>query len=192
MNENYKVNVPIGEKGIWRIEKFTVTPEDEKLEMLRSVFSSSSRGRFTPAGEYTRLMRGGAVVMSDTPDEINDIRVPIRRATGNILINGLGLGVLLNAVLMKSNVCHVTVIELSGDVIELVGTYYKKLYGNRLEIINADALKFRSNGSHYNLVWHDIWDNICEDNLPQMKTLHRKYGRKCDWQGSWCREYLTR
>ena len=37
---------------------------------------------------------------------------------------------------------------------------------------------------------HDIWDDICLDNLETMATLHRKYGRRCDWQGSWKRDWL--
>lgn len=191
-SENYKVNIPVGKSGVWRVEKFSVTPKDEKLERLRAMFSSSSRGRFVPAGKYTRLMRNSTCVMSDTPNEIEDIRVPIMRANGNILINGLGLGVLLGAVLVKPEVNHVTVIELNKDVIELVGRHYEKFYGNRrLKIINADALEYKpAKAEIYTVVWHDIWDNICADNLPQIKTLHRKYGRHCDWQGSWCREYL--
>lgn len=184
IQEEIKVNIPTGEKGLWRVERFIVTED-------HAAFSSSYRGRFTPAGEYTRLMRGKTVVMSDTPNEIDDIREPIRRASGNVLVNGLGLGVLVNAILTKPTVSRVTVIEISEDVIQLVGAHYQKQYGERLHIVNADALKYKpTNGDYYSVAWHDIWDNICADNLPQMKTLHRKYGRICDWQDSWCREYI--
>jgi hypothetical protein len=45
-------------------------------------------------------------------------------------------------------------------------------------------------GARFGAIWHDIWDSICEDNLDQMKTLHRRYGRRCDWQGSWGRDTI--
>lgn len=193
---DYKVNLPEGQSGDWKIEKFTVDADAARLEMLRSMFSSS-RGRGVPEGAYTRLMRRGTVVMSDTPDEIRDHLEPIREATGNVLINGLGLGVVLQGVLEKPGVAHATVIELSSDVIELVGKYYQKRYGDRLTIVQADAYAYKPpKNTRYNVCWHDIFDNICTDNLPQMTRLKRKYGRICDWQGCWgeeiCREYARR
>ena len=63
----------------------------------------------------------------------------------------------------------------------------------KLNIICADALEWKPpKGTRYNAVWHDIWDNICGDNLDDMKKLHRKYGRRTNWQGSWCRDQCER
>jgi spermidine synthase len=156
-------------------------------------------------GWYTRLTRNGSIIMSDTPDEIRDHWDVIRRANGRVLINGLGLGVVLNACLSKvlsddgtsagreMAVEHATVVEKNQDVIDLVGSYYEDRFGDRLTIVHADALEWKApRGERYNVVWHDIWDDICADNLDSMKKLHRKYGRRCDWQGSWCRHLCER
>lgn len=126
--------------------------------------------------------------MTDTPAEIRDL-YPLRRmATGQVLINGLGLGVAVEMCLSKPEVEHVTVIEISQEVIQLVGSYLKLIHGDRLTVIHADAFEYKHpKGVRYNAVWHDIWDSICADNLPEMHRLHRKYGRRTDWQGSWCR-----
>jgi len=126
--------------------------------------------------------------MSNTPSEIKDHLEFIKRAKGNVLINGLGLGVSLSKILEKPEVESVTVIEKDLDVIRLVGPTYAK--DSRVKIINADAYKWKSNGVRYYVIWHDIWDDICEANLPEMTKLHRKYGKKCDWQGSWRKEHL--
>ena len=124
--------------------------------------------------------------MSNTPDEIRDHRVFIHQAKGDILINGLGLGVILEILLPKPEVTSITVIEKDPEVISLVAPYFKD--EKKLTIINADALEYTSpKGKRYNAVWHDIWDDITLSNLKDMKKLHRKYGRKCDWQGSWAR-----
>ncbi len=190
-----KVNVPEGQSGDWKVEKFVVSDEDAKFDSLRAAVSG--RGRSTPAGEYTMLKNGGVLVMSDTPDEMNDHYDAVREAKGDILINGLGLGMVLFSAMEKFDdydvylVRHATVIEKSEDVINLVGPYYKEMYGDKIKIIHADALEWKPpKGVRYQMVWHDIWNYICQDNLPEMHKLHRKYGRRCDWQGSWCRERL--
>lgn len=189
--EDYKVTVPEGESGDWKVQRFTMTEHDEEIERLRSIFRG--RGRFCPAGIYTRLTHGRDVIMSDTPDEIRDHRYFMEEARGNILINGLGLGMVLNGCLRNPNIAHATVIEISEDVIKLVGKHYQDLYGDRLTIIHADAMAWKPpKGVRYNYVWHDIWDSICKDNLKEMTRLHRRYGKIADVQSSWCSEECRR
>lgn len=186
--ETYKVSVPEGRSGNWSIERFTVTEDKARFHQLQSLFAG--RGG-VKAGTYTGLYRDGYVIMSDTPDEIRDHIQFIHRATGNVLINGLGLGMCLQAVAKKPEVTHVTVIEQSEDVINLVSQHYLTMFPGKIIIVHADAYTYQPpKGMRYDTVWHDIWDDICLDNLPEMEKLHRKYGRRCDWQGSWCKEYL--
>jgi hypothetical protein len=185
---NIDINVPDGVSGIYKIETFTVTEEQASHESMRSIFSSTSRP--IGPGTYKRLMRGRTVMMSNTPMEIRDHIGFINKACGDVLINGLGLGMCLTAILKKPEVQTVTVIELSQDVINLVGP----TFGNdRVSIIQADAMTYKApKGKRYNAVWHDIWDYITPDNLSQMGKLHLKYGGRCDWQGSWGKELCQR
>lgn len=174
-----KVTIPAGVSGAWKIDHVTVTAEEAKWEALRAMRT----GRMVPAGTYTRLRRGHTTVMSDTPDEMRDHREPVMRATGSVLINGLGLGVVLRAILKKPEVTDVTVIEASEDVLGLVQPHYSD---PRLTIVKSDAFTWTPpKGKRYQVVWHDIWDHITPDNLPQMTKLKRKYGRRADWQGCW-------
>lgn len=190
MYEKYKVNIPTGKSNNWSVECFEVTKEQAAIERMRSMFNG---GRGVPTGKYTSLKRNGQIIMSDTPDEIGDQISIIRNAKGHVLINGLGLGCVLAACLDKETVTHVTVIENSLDVIHLVGKYYEEKYGDKLTIIFGDAFDYKPPVNiRYGAVWHDIWDNICTDNLHEMHKLHRKYGRRTDWQGSWCRELCER
>lgn len=186
--ERYKVNIPEGKSGDWEIKKFTVSEEDAKFDALRSI---GRGGRYTPAGTYTSLTRNGQVIMSDTPDEIRDHLKFIRMAKGKVLINGLGLGMVLKAVLDKPDVEFVTVIEKSPHVISLVAPYFQVNYEDKVKIIWSDAFAYKSpKNTYYGAVWHDIWDNLNIDNLPEMTKLHRKYGRLTEWQDSWCKERL--
>jgi len=190
MYDEYKVDLPIGESNNWSIEQFEVSEDQAAIERIRSMFDG---GRGVPAGKYTALKRNGQTIMSDTPDEIRDLFSIIRNARDHVLINGLGLGMVLKACLDNEAVTHVTVIENSLDVIHLVGKYYEDRYGDKLTIIFGDAFDYNPPvNTKYGAVWHDIWDNICTDNLPEMHKLHRKYGRRTYWQGSWCRDMCER
>lgn len=178
---NIEIEVPDGIVGDWKVETFEV--QDRELSQMISMMKT---GRGVPAGKYKALKRNGDIIMSNTPDEIRDFWRFVCRAKGSILVNGLGLGVLLKALLNKPEITDVTVIEKSEDVIKLVGETYRK--DKRVTIIHADAFDYQPpKGKRYNAVWHDIWDNICSDNLEEIKRLHRKYGRKTDYQESWCR-----
>lgn len=190
MYDKYKVNTPIGKSNNWSIEQFEVTEDQAAIERMRSVFNG---GRGVPPGKYTALKRNGQIIMSDTPDEIRDNLSIISNAKDHVLINGLGLGVVLKACLDNESVTHVTVIENSLDVIQLVYKHYKDKYGDKLTVIFSDAFDYKPPVNiRYGAVWHDIWDNICTNNLPEMHKLHRKYGRRTNWQGSWCRELCER
>lgn len=178
-----KVNVPEGKRGDWEVKKFVIS----KYGSRSSINTYGSRAPLF--GKYTKLTYKGKVVMSDTDAEIHDHLEPVQKAKGDILINGLGLGLVLLNCMEKSEVISATIIERSIDVIALVAPHYINMYGERLEIIHADAMTWKPpKGNRYGMVWHDIWPSISADNYEQMKTLHRRYGRRCDWQGSWCKD----
>jgi hypothetical protein len=176
--------VPDGTKGDWTVASFTISEEESMMSIMQH------RERRCLPGEYKLLRRGDVVVMSNTTAEINDMRHVLNRATGHVLINGLGLGLLPNALLKIDEVERITIIEISQDLIDLVGSCFDD---PRLEIINYDAYEYKPpKGVRYGYVWHDIWDTLCSDNLKLMEKLHRKYGRRCDQQDSWGRTFLKR
>lgn len=173
-----KVNLPDGRNGPWEIKKFLV----DRLD-----FHALSHGRAAPTvGEtYTRLTRNNYLVMSDTPAEMGDHWEAVYKAKGSCLLNGLGLGMVLKNIIIKPGVTDITVIEISQELINLVSPHYRD---KRINYICANALDYKPpKAKKYNMIWHDIWDNICTDNLLEMEKLHRKYGKKTEWQGSWCK-----
>ena len=183
--------IPEGRSNDWSVEHIVVSEDDAKRDAMRALISSQL-GRYTPAGTYATLKRRGAIVMSATPDEVRDLR-PVRlNAQGHVLITGLGLGCAVCAAFGRAETERVTVIEISPDVIRLVGPTLQTAFDGRLTIIEADALTWRPpNGDRYGYVWHDIWDNICADNLPEMMKLKRRFGRRTRAQECWC-EHLCR
>lgn len=194
INATVPVSVPDGESGDWKVYSYEVGEQDAKWDMVRAMVSTSYQGRHVPQGHYKALKRGTETIMSNTPDEIRDCYSFFRNAKGRVLVNGLGLGVVLEVILAKVDpgtgkpaVDEAVVVENSDDVIKLVGPTFSS--NPRVRIVKGNALSFPAKKlGMFDAVWHDIWDNICSDNLEDMHKLHVKYGHRTKWQGSWCRE----
>jgi hypothetical protein len=184
-----QVTVLEGKRGDWAIERFEVTKHDAMMGTISAM--QHGRGAISP-GIYTRLRHAKrGIVMSDTPDEMRDHYSIVCNAKDHVLLNGLGIGMVLAAVLKRVSVQRVTVIEKDADVIALAGPHYAA--DKRVEIICADAFEWQPpKGTRYGAAWHDIWDDLCGDNLPEMTKLKRKYGRRVDWQGCWGEYYIRR
>lgn len=182
--------VPDGERGDWSIKTFTLTEDDVRMANLRA--NLRSRVMYCPAGTYRKLVhKRRGVVMSNTPMEILTNREAFNAATGRVLINGLGMGMLLEAILSKPCVTYVRVVEIDPDVIALVGPHFAS--DPRVEIIQADALSYKpAKGERFDYAWHDIWDDICSDNLEQMRVLARRYNKRVATrgQGFWSRDQI--
>lgn len=183
--------VPDGKKGEWGIDTFTLTDSDVLMANLRAMRDDQPELICHP-GTYRRLYhKTRGCVMSTTPMEVLTAMEAFREATGCVLINGLGLGMVLEGILSKPDVTFVRVIELDQDVIDLVAPHYLK--DSRVEIICANAYTYKPpKGEKFDYVWHDIWDNIDSGNLPFMAKLTRKYGRIAKQQGVWSRSLARR
>jgi hypothetical protein len=183
--------VPDGEKGDWKLSTFVLTRDDVLMANLRAARDGNPELICDP-GEYKKLTcRGRGVIMSNTPMEVRTAWQVFNKATGCVLINGLGMGMVLEGVLSKPDVTFVRVIELEQDVVDLVAPHYLK--DPRVEVVCADAYTYKpGKDEQFDYVWHDIWDDINPDNLPHMAKLTRKFARKAKEQGVWSREMVRR
>lgn len=189
------VTVPDGRCGDFSIQSFEMSEADSLSTMLRATIHKDPN-IYAPPGLYTKLVShhqdGRAeVVMSNTPMEYNTNLKFMQQAKGRVLINGLGLGLVLNSILQKPEVDEVWVIEKSADVIALVAPMFN---GNpRVKLFHHDAFSFQPpEGIIFDVVWHDIWTYISSDNLKEMDALEALYKDRCEWQASWCRNECRR
>lgn len=169
------------------VAKFTVEPDN--LENLRNAFHG---GRDTPPGDYHKLEIDRVLWMSDTDAERRDHLAPLCEARdfgdATAIVNGLGLGCIVGA-LLALDVAHVDVVEADERVAQIIGGWYEKTYPGRVTVHHADAYTIKwPVGKGWTLAWHDIWPTICSDNLSEMGRLHRRYGNRVVWQGSWAKE----
>ena len=183
-----KSGLQAGRSGDWSIEKFSVQSPGQD-DSRPACFQS-------PAGTYTRLKKGNEVFMTDLYDEWWTQRMAIAQARhrgGDVLITGLGLGLVVASMLEPptGRTRRVVVIERSADVIGLVAGPLENRYGGQIEVINGDAFEWLPPpGQQFSVVWHDIWPNPHEPGvLAQAERLESRYAPYCAWQGSWVRDY---
>jgi hypothetical protein len=111
---------------------------------------------------------------SDHPTDTIYYQSFLKAARGNILICGLGIGYIVKELAKKPDVISITVIEKAVEVIQLVGKYYEK-QSPKVRVFCADALKFH-NMLPYDYILFDIWDTVNLGNIPDMVTLHNRWG----------------
>tara|TARA_R100001530_G_C4307705_1_gene152162 strand:+ start:51 stop:539 length:489 start_codon:yes stop_codon:yes gene_type:complete len=128
--EEYKVNIPEGQSGDFKIQKFIVNKKDAFSFNISNMFQRSIE-----PGTYTKLVATNRLIMSDTPAEISDHLEIIYQAKGNVLINGLGIGMVVIVCARKKEVKKIIVNEISEDVIKLVAPFLKFKKKYRLTIL---------------------------------------------------------
>jgi len=70
----------------------------------------------------------------------------------------------------------------------MIGPFYDDA---RVRLICDDALTIKwPRNTHFDSVWHDIWPDLCTDQLDEVATLKRRYARRCNWQAAWSEEEL--
>jgi len=176
------------------VRRFVVPEDDDKtFEQFVAELPHVAMGRGCDPGTYAALSVDGKLWMSDTTAEKNDHLMAVAVADmapgGRGLVTGLGLGCVVAA--MLDSLDHVDVIERDWRVVETIGAWYKGTYGDRVEIIHADAYAYRwPGGQRWDVVWHDIWPTICVDDLSEHAQLNRRYARRTSWQGCWVHDDL--
>lgn len=183
--------IPEGESGNVRVDHYTPSG----LQVLRPKMV----GQQASTKPVARLIIGNTLVMSDGDDERRSNRWFCTQAQGDVLIAGLGIGMILTCVGVKKDVRRITVVESNPDVVRLVEpairSYLGPRYGRRLEIIESDIRTWKPDrGVRFDTIYFDIWPDICTDNLPDISRLHRRFkGRKRSansFMESWLQERL--
>lgn len=186
------VTAPDGKRGPWTIDTFEIKDDHQMMMFNLRVVRAGNPDLVVKPGVYRRLSHEDrGVIMSNTPMEVLTARPAYDYATGHVLVNGLGLGMVIEGLLSKSDVKSITVVELDPKVIALVGPTVKR--DKRVKVVRADAEAFEPPSfMFYDYVWHDVWDTIDDDNLPQMDRLMAKYRKISMLQGCWSRPQALR
>lgn len=125
----------------------------------------------------------GEIVMEDSRRELSR-HLPIwLKASGRVLVSGLGLGCVVRGLLASPKVEHIDVVEIDPKIIHVVGAEFQG--DDRMTIHCGDALSIEWRPEiEWRCAWHDIW---CEGS--GLQVLHTKliarYQDRCSFQGAW-------
>lgn len=163
--------------------------EPDRFTRLRGAIS----GQPLYADKYTRLLVDGELFMTDAEFECDTNRSVVQKMRGDVLIAGLGIGLILVPILKNPIVASVTVLENSKDVIALVAP---KFEDKKLKVIKADCITWEPPKKSYDSIYFDIWPNVPnEDDALLIKTLKARYKpalRPKGWIAAWCESYARR
>lgn len=169
--------------------------ETFKLEKFKIKERSFFDGNI-PKGEYIRLLdkreRFDGCIMSDTPMEHRTNYGILNRANGDVLIGGLGIGMILLQLMNKEEVKSITIIEKYQDIIDIVGSQLP--LNDKVKIVQGDIFENTfPRGTKFDTIYFDIWNYINSDVYEEMKELKKSY-RRClrskkenpnSWIGCW-------
>lgn len=147
--------------------------ELSKFEVKNDFFSAYHN---IAPGHYVKLSYQGQVVMSNTPMEQRTNRHFVCHAHGDILIGGLGIGMIIMAIQNKEDVKSITVLEKNAEVIQMVASQLD--LNEKVRIIQADVFSWKpAKSQRFDCIYMDIWPAINYDIYRrEMVPLKRRYG----------------
>ena len=180
--------------GIATLRSFSISNEESKVYNLKSLLNGNGGFDYVTAGQYIKLSVNNILMMSDTDMEKRTNYEFISNAKGDVMIAGLGIGLILHNLEKKvktGEVKSITVYEKYQDVIDLITPYYKHL---PITVKCEDILNYLPPKEEiYDTIYFDIWPTIDTDNLKDIRILHNRWKfhkRQDGWMDSWVKQKL--
>jgi hypothetical protein len=140
--------LPPGKVGQCEIYHFEVSPFD-------AYWNHQKRGELWTPGRFVQLNIGGVGWMYDILHERIMNEKVVREAHGDVLIGGLGIGMILHPILAKPEVTSVRVLENNLHIAELVAPSLSQVPGaQKLTVELADAAEW-SSAQTFDTIWLD-------------------------------------
>lgn len=132
------------------------------------------------------------VWMTDAPQEVWQMREPLLKCYGHVLVGGLGLGVFpwLLTKYYGAPIKSITVIENDPNIIKVIAPYIKH---KKIEVVQADLFKYvkQKDIMRYDSAFLDIWQGTGEITWEKfIVPLRRAIGTKIPTVLCWNEEEM--
>lgn len=178
-----KVNILEGVSGEWSVCKVVGDSSTIYTDINDGI---PTVGRTESYGEYTFLCHNNHKwIMQDTHFEYLEHQPLWDAATGDVLIGGLGLGLVNHELIQNKDITSVTILEKNQEVIDLVWSQCPK--DDRFTLVNADVFTWiPPEEAHWDCAWFDTYTGA-ETLEPEEYNaiLREKYSPLCSWIGFW-------
>ena len=163
-----------------KYEPFELFARDD-IKVLDNYVEQPQIGYFTKPFSFLALKERDVTWMSLNPNEINTMKKGIERASGNVLVLGLGLGYFPFMISLKDDVKDITIIERNKDVIALFKDNILPNFKHKekIHIIQDDAIRYvqkLQKDTSFDYIFADLWHNQ-EDALRLYITLVKEENR---------------
>lgn len=155
------------QKNEWAFTQLNYAPFEgfvyDELDVDLDTFAEHTPiGYFKEEFPYFAVIQNDDIWMSVIPHEINTMKEAIEKASGDVLVLGLGLGYYLYHVHLKDKVKHIRVIEKDKNVIEMFREHLLPHFEHpeKIEIIEGDAIEYIDKGDEPDFVFADLWHNV--------------------------------
>ena len=146
-----EVNIPEGISGNFEIAHYTSETTDNMWQTYLNMKNE------THDSHIVLLKEGCSMpIMQDSEAEYNEHQWLWDNATGDILIGGLGIGMIHQSLIDNPNVTSITIIELEQDVVDLVWEHCAKDDSFTLVVDNFETWTPPEDSS-FDTVWGDTW-----------------------------------
>lgn len=180
----------------YEIGRHVLTQEEIDGYLSFGGFLADNYGQYLVAGEeHMQLVkRGEGVMMSTHQTETMTNQEFINQAFGDVIIFGLGLGMIVFPLLNDEYIKSITIIEKDRGVIDMVGKIVKEHdHLNKVHIFEGDAFTYHEKikKRKFDTIYFDIWIRIDEDAFIEMERLHGMYRKfmknpSTGYLTSWC------
>jgi hypothetical protein len=120
---------------------------------------------------YDKMFMQMSIMSNDDYEKENNLRV-IREARGDVLIAGLGIGLIVLPIMNKPEVTSVDVLELHQEVIDMIKPQLP--LNEKVRIILANAYSFVPRRK-YDLIYYDtVNDDFCTDSELELRRIRGK------------------
>ena len=187
----------VATQGVAKITRFHISEDEARMYNIRTLMNYGSGMERVDSGDYIRLHVNGMLMMSDTRMEKITNTEFIKNAHGEVMIAGLGIGLILENLIPlyeSGEVTRIVVYEKYQDVIDLVAHRYMDRLP--LEVRCEDIMTYKPQKEEkYDTLYFDIWPDVDEKNLDDIRVLHNRWkSHKKDgaWMGSWMADFLRK
>ena len=155
-----EVSLPTGISGDYIVTEYTNETESKYWQQYLNMKNESH-------DRYTVLIKDDChmPIMQDSEAEYNEHQWLWDNAIGDVLVGGLGIGMIHQPLIDNPNVTSVTIVELEQDVVDLVWEHCAK--DDSFTLVVADFETWiPPEDSSFDTVWADTW---LVDNPLKMK-----------------------
>lgn len=169
----------------------------EDLEIIKNYWNDYRNENYlstlTIGKEYVFLFDKsiGKTMMSNHEFETLTNQKFLDNVKGDILVFGLGIGLIIFPLLKDNDVRTITIVEIdSGLIDEVFPIIIKNDLESKVNVILSNAFDFETD-KMFDTIYFDIWSDINQQAFSEMKILSEKFRKNLKpegWMDSWCSE----